>query len=137
MSKSYTPGLKILKNTKILKERRLPLNGDINCQIGDQVKNDTIVASTSIPGNIHMVNIVRQLNIDAQSVKDYLTIKINPALAFGTGHHETTYMMIEAMLSYDFNNKSIFDIGTGSGILSILHNHNFNLSLFRNSLVTV
>ena len=77
MSKSYTPGLKILKNTKILKERRLPLKGDINCKIGDQVKNDTIVASTSIPGNIHMVNIVSQLNIDAQSVKDYLTVKID------------------------------------------------------------
>ena len=31
MSKSYTPGLKILKNTKIIKERKLPLKGDVNC----------------------------------------------------------------------------------------------------------
>ena len=86
MSKSYTPGLKILKNTKILKERRLPLIGDINCKIGDQVKNDTIVASTSIPGNIHMVIIVRQLNIDAQSVKDYLTVKIDQKIIDGTAN---------------------------------------------------
>ena len=50
---------------------------------------------------------------------DKLNIRINPALAFGTGHHETTYMMIKSMLCYDFNNKSVFDIGTGSGILSI------------------
>ena len=49
-----------------------------------------------------------------------LNVLINPALAFGTGHHETTYMMIQAMLSYDFKNKTVFDIGTGSGILSIL-----------------
>ena len=77
MSKSYTPGLKILKNTKILKERRLPLKGDINCKVGDKVKNSTIVASTFIPGNIHMVNIINQLNIDAQSIKDYLTVKID------------------------------------------------------------
>ena len=51
---------------------------------------------------------------------DNLDIIINPSLAFGTGHHETTYMMIESILSYDFNNKSVLDIGTGSGILSIL-----------------
>ena len=51
---------------------------------------------------------------------DFLNIIINPALAFGTGHHETTYMMIQAMLSYKFNDKTVFDIGTGSGILSIL-----------------
>ena len=76
MSKSYTPGLKILKNTKILKERRLPLKGDIDCKIGDQVKNDTIVASTFIPGSIQMLNIVNQLNIEAESIKDYLTVKI-------------------------------------------------------------
>ena len=55
---------------------------------------------------------------DAKS--SYLSIKINPALAFGTGHHETTYMMIQAMLTFDLNEKSVFDIGTGSGILSIL-----------------
>jgi len=51
---------------------------------------------------------------------DNLDIVINPSLAFGTGHHETTYMMIKSILSYDFNNKSVLDIGTGSGILSIL-----------------
>ena len=51
---------------------------------------------------------------------DKLNIIINPALAFGTGHHETTYMMIKSMLSYNLNNKSVFDIGSGSGILSIL-----------------
>ena len=77
MSKSYTPGLKILKNTKIVKERRLPLKGNINCKIGDQVSNNTIVASTFLPGNIHMINVVNQLNIDPQSIKDYLTVKID------------------------------------------------------------
>ena len=50
----------------------------------------------------------------------YTNIKINPALAFGTGHHETTFMMIEAMLRFNLQNKTVFDIGTGSGILSIL-----------------
>lgn len=56
------------------------------------------------------------------SKNNYLSIKINPALAFGTGHHETTYMMIQTILRFDLNRKSVFDIGAGSGILSILAN---------------
>jgi len=56
---------------------------------------------------------------DKDETDSLIDIKINPALAFGTGHHETTYMMIEAMLEFNFKGKSILDIGTGSGILSI------------------
>jgi len=47
-------------------------------------------------------------------------IVINPELAFGTGHHETTYMMIEQMKDIDFMNKSVFDYGCGTAILAIL-----------------
>ena len=75
MSKSYTPGLKILKNTKIIKERKLPLKGNINCSIGDKVKNNDIVASTFLPGNIHMVNISNNLNIEPKIIKDYFDKK--------------------------------------------------------------
>ena len=77
MSKSYTPGLKILKNTKILRERRLPLKGDINCVVGDKVKNDNVVASTFLPGNIHMINIVNQLNVEPNIIEDFLNVSIN------------------------------------------------------------
>ena len=47
-------------------------------------------------------------------------IIINPRMAFGTGNHETTHMMIKAMLEMDFAGKSVLDMGCGSGILSIL-----------------
>lgn len=47
-------------------------------------------------------------------------IIITPKMSFGTGHHATTYMMIEQMKDIDFNNKTVFDFGTGTGILSIL-----------------
>ena len=47
-------------------------------------------------------------------------IIINPKMSFGTGHHETTYMMIQAMLGFDFHDKSVLDAGCGTGILSIL-----------------
>lgn len=47
-------------------------------------------------------------------------IIITPKMSFGTGHHATTYMMIEHMRNTDFTNKSVFDFGTGTGILAIL-----------------
>lgn len=48
------------------------------------------------------------------------SILIQPKMAFGTGHHETTYMMMQIMRSLDFKNKSVFDYGCGTGILAIL-----------------
>ncbi|HLY68080.1 MAG TPA: 50S ribosomal protein L11 methyltransferase [Puia sp.] len=47
-------------------------------------------------------------------------IIITPKMSFGTGHHPTTYLMIEAMKNIDFNNKTVLDFGTGTGILAIL-----------------
>jgi ribosomal protein L11 methyltransferase len=47
-------------------------------------------------------------------------IIITPKMSFGTGHHATTYMMIQQMKDIDFSNKTVFDFGTGTGILSIL-----------------
>jgi ribosomal protein L11 methyltransferase len=47
-------------------------------------------------------------------------IIIEPKMAFGTGHHETTAMMIRQMLALDFNNKKVLDFGCGTGILAIM-----------------
>lgn len=47
-------------------------------------------------------------------------ILITPKMSFGTGHHATTYMMIEQMKGIDFQNKNVFDFGTGTGVLAIL-----------------
>jgi ribosomal protein L11 methyltransferase len=47
-------------------------------------------------------------------------IIITPKMSFGTGHHATTFMMIEQMQHIDFLNKTVLDFGTGSGILAIL-----------------
>ncbi len=49
-------------------------------------------------------------------------IVINPKMAFGTGHHETTHMMMETMEGIDFQDKKVFDFGCGTGILAILAN---------------
>ena len=45
---------------------------------------------------------------------------INPKMAFGTGHHETTYMMMQLMQDIDFKGKKVLDYGCGTGILAIL-----------------
>ena len=47
-------------------------------------------------------------------------IIVQPRMAFGTGHHPTTSQVMEAMLDLDFQNKSLLDMGCGTGILAIL-----------------
>lgn len=47
-------------------------------------------------------------------------IVITPKMSFGTGHHATTYMMLEQMGKAVFHNKTVFDFGTGTGVLAIL-----------------
>jgi ribosomal protein L11 methyltransferase len=47
-------------------------------------------------------------------------IIITPKMSFGTGHHATTYMVMKLMQELDFMHKSVFDFGTGTGILAIL-----------------
>ncbi|WP_299213119.1 50S ribosomal protein L11 methyltransferase [uncultured Dokdonia sp.] len=47
-------------------------------------------------------------------------IIIEPKMSFGTGHHETTHMMIKHLLKLDVTNKKTLDMGCGTGILAIL-----------------
>jgi len=47
-------------------------------------------------------------------------IVIEPNMAFGTGNHETTSMMVETILETEINNKLVLDMGCGTGILGIL-----------------
>jgi len=47
-------------------------------------------------------------------------IVIEPKMSFGTGHHETTHMMLQFILDTDFVGKSVLDMGSGTGVLAIL-----------------
>lgn len=47
-------------------------------------------------------------------------ILIDPKMAFGTGHHQTTSLMIKNILGSDFRNKTVLDMGCGTAVLAIL-----------------
>lgn len=47
-------------------------------------------------------------------------IVIMPKMSFGTGHHETTHMMLQHILNHEFVGKSVLDMGSGTGVLAIL-----------------
>jgi ribosomal protein L11 methyltransferase len=48
------------------------------------------------------------------------TITITPKMSFGTGHHQTTWMMSRQLFNLDLTGKQVLDMGTGTGVLAIL-----------------
>ena len=63
--------------------------------------------------------VVRPIWEDYQKEEGEIVIDLDPGMAFGTGTHETTRMCIGALEKYVNPNSTVFDIGTGSGILAI------------------
>ncbi len=70
------------------------------------------------------VEVGRQVRIRAdhhESVAGFThELLISPRMAFGTGHHATTRMMVQAMLELDLQGKAVCDLGCGTGVLAIL-----------------
>ena len=73
--------------------------------------------------NFPMTEIAGRVLVYAPFHKDIPTLEyricILPQMSFGTGHHETTALMIEMMLGLDIEGKRVLDMGCGTGILSI------------------
>ncbi len=72
MAHAYTPGLKVLHEAKVEKDRILPLKGHVLVEKDTQVTPDDIVARTHLPGNVQMLNVANTLNIDPADVKDVM-----------------------------------------------------------------
>lgn len=53
---------------------------------------------------------------------DYQVV-INPKMSFGTGHHETTYLMLSYLLDAKVEKANVLDMGSGTGVLAILAAH--------------
>ena len=124
MARSYTPGLKVLANTKIEKNRRLPLKGKVLVEVGDEVGIDTIVASTEIPGNVQMVNVAKKLDIDPDAVNECMLVKIDDKISKGQVIAESKglfgFFKSELKSPIDGTVANISDV-TGQAILSEPH----------------
>ncbi len=74
--------------------------------------------------NFHPIAIDNSIYIRApfHSPKEGFThnVIIEPKMSFGTGHHETTHQMIQLIVEEDCENKSVLDMGCGTGVLGIV-----------------
>ncbi|MCC5813231.1 MAG: 50S ribosomal protein L11 methyltransferase [Leptospira sp.] len=72
-------------------------------------------------GNLWVVPIWERENPQVQALisKDHIPLYLNPGVAFGTGHHETTQLILELLPNILSPKSKILDLGTGSGILSL------------------
>ena len=89
MAHAYTPGLKVLQHSKVRKERRLPIKGEVKMKKGDIVQADDIIAKTNLPGNVHMIKVANRLNISPADIHDVLTVKEGDYLKKGDMVGET------------------------------------------------
>lgn len=106
----------------------------------DQQRLDLIMNEYSLTYSLSTIekqnwNALWESNFDPVRVDDFVGVRANfhapfegvkheiiitPKMSFGTGHHATTYSVMQLMQSLDFQGKSVFDFGTGTGILAIL-----------------
>jgi hypothetical protein len=73
MAHSYTPGLTVTDRMVVRKKRVLPIPGTVRVRTGDQVKPDTVVAVTELPGKVHVINVANLLGVAPDEVQEYLT----------------------------------------------------------------
>jgi ribosomal protein L11 methyltransferase len=106
---------------KKINELTLPENTKISYQI-ERIKGQNWNAqweSSFEPINVNDRCLVRA-SFHENMPQFEFEIIIDPKMAFGTGHHQTTYLMIEAILNAEFGNKVVLDMGCGTGVLAIL-----------------
>ena len=93
---------------------------DINIGIQEQKNwNEECEKNFFTPIKIGNRCLIRSSFHDAGEKVEY-EILVDPKMSFGTGHHATTYLMVEALLDMDMKEKNVLDMGCGTGILAIL-----------------
>ncbi len=80
---AYTPGLKRKLFYEVVKERRLPVEGESLVKIGDKVNYDTVVARAYIPGEPVEISVATELACESSLVPKYLTKKVGDQLKKG------------------------------------------------------
>ncbi len=83
MAHAYTPGLRVAEKTIVLRERRLPLSGEVLVKKGDEVKAEDIVARTNLPGNVQIVKAASILGISPEDIPEVMVKKKGEPVAKG------------------------------------------------------
>jgi len=71
---AYTPGLMVTAKTIYLKDRRLPLKGDVTVKVGDRVRAEDVVARTELPGSVYPVNAAFKLSCPPKDVPEAILV---------------------------------------------------------------
>ncbi|MCT3809221.1 50S ribosomal protein L11 methyltransferase [Elizabethkingia anophelis] len=69
------------------------------------------------PINVEDKVLIRAEFHESQGLEEEIIIQ--PKMSFGTGHHATTYLMIQQMMDMDFQGKKVLDMGCGTSVLAI------------------
>ena len=72
---AYTPGLKIKRNVKVLKERKIPIKGKALVNVGDKISHDKIIAEGYVPGDPIVINAPFDLDCDPKIVSEKMIKK--------------------------------------------------------------
>jgi len=80
MAHTYTPGLTVTPRTLISKKRILPIPGAVLAEQGKAVTSAEIVARAELPGKVHVINVVNQLGILPEDLKDYMVKREGDAI---------------------------------------------------------
>ncbi len=116
------------------------LKAYINEAVFDQATVDLIKTETAFNYTVLVIreenwNAIWESSFEPVIVDNYVAIRadfhdvvedvqyeivITPKMSFGTGHHATTYLMMQEMRQWDWEGKQVLDFGTGTGILAIL-----------------
>jgi hypothetical protein len=83
MAAIFTPGLKVTERTIVVKDRRLPLEGQVLVAVGTVVKADDIVARTLLPGKIFPANIANVLGVDPGRLPGCMQKKVGDTVREG------------------------------------------------------
>lgn len=106
-----------LKETPIFKNEEFKVNYSISL-IEDKNWNEVWEQSFE-PINVNNQCFIRAPFHEVRNDIQY-NIEIEPKMSFGTGHHETTHLMIEELLGMEVEDKRVLDMGCGTGVLAIL-----------------
>jgi len=75
LAHAYTPGLRVARKTRLTKERVLPLKGNVLVDCGAFVRAEEIVAKTELPGAVTILNVINQLGIEPDEIRQYMLKK--------------------------------------------------------------